>query len=65
MPVGGGASGRGPRVAVVKVDHGIGYSFPCSSRTTSRAISSAGERFVHTEEVTGSIPVSPTQVKGP
>jgi hypothetical protein len=27
----------------------------------SRAISSAGERFVHTEEVTGSIPVSPTQ----
>jgi hypothetical protein len=26
----------------------------------SRAISSAGERFVHTEEVTGSIPVSPT-----
>jgi hypothetical protein len=25
-----------------------------------RAISSAGERFVHTEEVTGSIPVSPT-----
>jgi hypothetical protein len=24
------------------------------------AISSAGERFVHTEEVTGSIPVSPT-----
>src|SRR5262245_35139694 len=28
----------------------------------SRAISSAGERFVHTEEVTGSIPVSPTHV---
>jgi hypothetical protein len=27
------------------------------------AISSAGERFVHTEEVTGSIPVSPTQVR--
>jgi hypothetical protein len=26
----------------------------------SRAISSAGERFVHTEEATGSIPVSPT-----
>jgi hypothetical protein len=25
-----------------------------------RAISSGGERFVHTEEVTGSIPVSPT-----
>ncbi len=30
----------------------------------SRAISSAGERFVHTEEVTGSIPVSPTE-QGP
>jgi hypothetical protein len=28
----------------------------------SRAISSAGERFVHTEEVTGSIPVSPTHI---
>ncbi len=28
------------------------------------AISSAGERFVHTEEVTGSIPVSPTQFRG-
>jgi hypothetical protein len=28
-----------------------------------RAIGSAGERLVHTEEVTGSIPVSPTQVK--
>jgi hypothetical protein len=29
-----------------------------------RAIGSAGERLVHTEEVTGSIPVSPTQVSG-
>ena len=28
------------------------------------AIGSAGERLVHTEEVTGSIPVSPTQPKG-
>src|SRR2546423_11845164 len=40
----------------------IGYS-----RASLRAISSAGERFVHTEEVTGSIPVSPTlppQVRG-
>jgi hypothetical protein len=26
----------------------------------ARAIGSAGERLVHTEEVTGSIPVSPT-----
>src|SRR3982074_2745111 len=31
----------------------------CGSRHLG-AISSAGERFVHTEEVTGSIPVSPT-----
>jgi hypothetical protein len=30
----------------------------------TRAIGSAGERLVHTEEVTGSIPVSPTQVSG-
>jgi hypothetical protein len=30
----------------------------------SWAIGSAGERLVHTEEVTGSIPVSPTQVSG-
>jgi hypothetical protein len=29
----------------------------------ARAIGSAGERLVHTEEVTGSIPVSPTQLK--
>ena len=29
-----------------------------------RAIGSAGERLVHTEEVTGSIPVSPTQLSG-
>jgi hypothetical protein len=28
----------------------------------ARAIGSAGERLVHTEEVTGSIPVSPTQI---
>src|SRR5947208_12632311 len=35
----------------------IGYS-----RASLRAISSAGERFVHTEEVTGSIPVSPTAI---
>lgn len=29
----------------------------------SRATSSAEERFLHTEEVTGSIPVSPTKEK--
>ena len=30
-------------------------------RPQARAIGSAGERLVHTEEVTGSIPVSPTR----
>lgn len=39
-------------------------SAPQGSRR-GRAISSAGERFVHTEEVTGSIPVSPTARQGP
>ena len=33
-------------------------------QTRRRAIGSAGERLVHTEEVTGSIPVSPTQLTG-
>jgi hypothetical protein len=41
------------------------YSVMASSGRPSgqraRAIGSAGERLVHTEEVTGSIPVSPTQ----
>ena len=32
----------------------------CATLLRQRAIGSAGERFVHTEEVTGSIPVSPT-----
>ena len=32
-------------------------------RARRRAIGSAGERLVHTEEVTGSIPVSPTSVR--
>ena len=31
------------------------------TRPWRRAIGSAGERLVHTEEVTGSIPVSPTK----
>ena len=34
------------------------------TRARRRAIGSAGERLVHTEEVTGSIPVSPTQLSG-
>ena len=33
---------------------------PCCTVVRAGAISSGGERFVHTEEVTGSIPVSPT-----
>jgi hypothetical protein len=37
--------------------------YGCSLPQPVGAISSAGERFVHTEEVTGSIPVSPTQVR--
>ena len=32
-----------------------------TARALRRAIGSAGERLVHTEEVTGSIPVSPTR----
>ena len=34
---------------------------PADSLDQRRAIGSAGERLVHTEEVTGSIPVSPTR----
>src|SRR5690242_20989729 len=37
---------------------------PGRSQARRRAIGSAGERLVHTEEVTGSIPVSPTQLDG-
>jgi hypothetical protein len=36
---------------------------PADAQPRRRAIGSAGERLVHTEEVTGSIPVSPTDVK--
>ena len=36
------------------------YNDPASWGAPCRAIGSAGERLVHTEEVTGSIPVSPT-----
>jgi hypothetical protein len=38
----------------------VGGSFV--SRVVGRACGSAGERLVHTEEVTGSIPVTPTFV---
>jgi hypothetical protein len=49
-----GALGRGYR----------GFSPRRTARYQQRAIGSAGERLVHTEEVTGSIPVSPTQLRG-
>jgi hypothetical protein len=35
-------------------------TLPTGSNSISRAISSVGERFLHTEEVAGSIPASPT-----
>ena len=59
------------RVGVPNVSPGcatllLAWDGRCGGQTVdSRAIGSAGERFVHTEEVTGSIPVSPTQVKRP
>src|SRR5215469_6054054 len=40
------------------------HSPTCATLTKARAIGSAGERLVHTEEVTGSIPVSPTRLPG-
>ena len=45
------------RYALVRVPRPAGRR----KQPYSRAIGSAGERLVHTEEVTGSIPVSPTQ----
>ena len=50
-------------VAVTAVTGGPGLGAGpagCCRVLLLRAISSGGERFVHTEEVTGSIPVSPT-----
>ena len=49
-----GALGRGCR----------GAQPSAGTHNQQRAIGSAGERLVHTEEVTGSIPVSPTQLSG-
>jgi hypothetical protein len=45
---------RSPAMRYSKIAPRHGY------RPQARAIGSAGERLVHTEEVTGSIPVSPT-----
>ena len=46
---------RSPAMRYSKIAPRHGY------RPQARAIGSAGERLVHTEEVTGSIPVSPTR----
>ena len=48
------AAQRIPAMRYSKIAPRHGY------RPQARAIGSAGERLVHTEEVTGSIPVSPT-----
>src|SRR5260370_37881763 len=68
------AAGRGSRPAAAPgpaARRQAGHALVCHSpRVTGltrdlarrrRAIGSAGERLVHTEEVTGSIPVSPTR----
>ena len=68
---GGGARLRaGPRMLLVPGTGDGADALVCGGQravhepAAARAIGSAGERLVHTEEVTGSIPVSPTQVKG-
>ena len=67
MPGGGGlwpGTGHGLRRAVGNDDRPD--ALLCGGQQAvqpalARAIGSAGERLVHTEEVTGSIPVSPTR----
>jgi hypothetical protein len=51
------AAQRSPAMRYSKIAPRHGYG------PQARAIGSAGERLVHTEEVTGSIPVSPTRSK--
>src|SRR5262249_34767259 len=55
----------GARAAIPAPDRRCASLGACGlvSAPRSRAIGSAGERLVHTEEVTGSIPVSPTRYK--
>ena len=62
--------GRVPSTAKMRYPMGApgrGYPGDLDPQRTAadqrRAIGSAGERLVHTEEVTGSIPVSPTDVR--
>src|ERR1019366_7490279 len=61
---GAGCSGSasGARHALVCDSPRVAGSMGSPARR--RAIGSAGERLVHTEEVTGSIPVSPTRSEG-
>src|ERR1017187_8102033 len=62
---GAGCSGSasGARHALVCDSPRVAGSMGSPARR--RAIGSAGERLVHTEEVTGSIPVSPTRSQSP
>ena len=53
--------GQGALARCLKARHALICDRPAGSFPAGvRAIGSAGERLVHTEEVTGSIPVSPT-----
>src|SRR5215469_14832490 len=58
---------RSPAPRLAAAARGRAHALVCFSSAgrdsgqLTRAIGSAGERLVHTEEVTGSIPVSPTQ----
>jgi hypothetical protein len=58
-----GPSARGSEVSPALRSPAMRYSKIAlrQYRPQARAIGSAGERLVHTEEVTGSIPVSPTR----
>src|SRR5208283_1187302 len=74
LPAGDQTSRRGFRARAGGSPDALRYGTRGTSRASGepangsgpvrqRAIGSAGERLVHTEEVTGSIPVSPTDVK--
>src|SRR5208283_6226728 len=74
LPAGDQTSRRGFRARAGGSPDALRYGTRGTSRASGepangsgpvrqRAIGSAGERLVHTEEVTGSIPVSPTDVR--
>src|SRR5262245_37885154 len=61
LPADGAGKRRSGRVASARACKALyAGSIPASA---SRAVSSVGERYLDTVEVTGSIPVSPTQVR--